>query len=211
MRCAEAGGCVEGAKPAHGIVALLNAPMILFNPVVHGATGVVMHLGAERLTHRTRVGVVATAGRLLPAPVRLSSARARRTSWRRPCPVSRDREPSDAAADPARHPRSLYRTRRSAPVTAAATSSMSRARSSHDQRSWTAGRRGVTTATLTAMGRWRAGVDGRWIMGRSPFVCTLMIACAFYQRRASIHPCPSSYQGVLLEGERSRLPATRPD
>ena len=59
------------------------------------------------------------------------------------------------------------------------------------------------------MGRWRAGVDDGWIMGRSPFVCTLMIACAFYERRAVIHPSTSASRGDLLEW--SCLPGTRPN
>jgi len=163
-----------------------------------------------------RALVVRGAGRTVTAPTEESTRDTHLPSWQRgqprislsadqqpPALGSRDTagaegahawvcQPPDAAATPACRPRSPYRTRRSAPVTAAATSSVSRARSSHDQRSWTAGCRGVTTATLTAMGRWRAGVDGGWIMGHSPFVCLLMIACVFYQRRVPIHPCPSS-------------------
>jgi len=58
VRRTEAGGCVEGAEPPHGVVPLCDAPVILFDAVVHVATGAMMYVGAERLAHRTRVGVV---------------------------------------------------------------------------------------------------------------------------------------------------------
>jgi len=35
----EPGGSVEGPEPAHRIVALLDAPMILFDPIVHVPAG----------------------------------------------------------------------------------------------------------------------------------------------------------------------------
>ena len=65
MGRAEAGSGVEGAEPAHGIVALLDAPVILLDPVVHVAAGAMAHVGAERLPHRTRIGVVPIGGHLL--------------------------------------------------------------------------------------------------------------------------------------------------
>jgi len=50
--CAEPGGGVEGAEPAHGLVPLLDAPVVLLDPVVHVPAGAVMDVGAEGLPHR---------------------------------------------------------------------------------------------------------------------------------------------------------------
>ncbi len=51
--CAEPGGGVKGAEPAHRIVALLDAPVVLLDPVVHIAAGAVVYVGTKRLPHRT--------------------------------------------------------------------------------------------------------------------------------------------------------------
>jgi len=62
---AEAGGGVEGTKPPHGVGALLDASVVLFNPVVHGAAGTMAHIRAEGLAHCAGVGVVTVGGHLL--------------------------------------------------------------------------------------------------------------------------------------------------
>ena len=60
-RAAEPGG----TKPPHGVGALLDAPVVLFNPVVHVAAGPMAHSRAEGLAHRAGVGVVTVGGHLL--------------------------------------------------------------------------------------------------------------------------------------------------
>ncbi len=59
-RAAEPGG----AEPAHGGVALLDAPMVLLDPVVQVPAGAMLHVGAGRLAYCTGVGVVAIGGHL---------------------------------------------------------------------------------------------------------------------------------------------------
>jgi len=85
---AETCGSVEGPEPAHGIVALFDAAMILFDPVIPVPTGAMTHVGAERRSaphggrshdHRWSPS---------PAPRPLPSAHRQRTSWPRPCPAS---------------------------------------------------------------------------------------------------------------------------
>ncbi len=46
VRRTETGGCVERATPPHGIVALLDAAMVLLDAVVHEPTGAMMRVGA---------------------------------------------------------------------------------------------------------------------------------------------------------------------
>ncbi len=58
MRGAEASGGREAAEPAHWIVTLLDAPMILFQPVIQIAVAAVADLPAERPADGARIGIV---------------------------------------------------------------------------------------------------------------------------------------------------------
>ena len=55
---AEAGRRGESAEAAHGIVALLERPMVLLDAIVFVAAGAVGDVVAERLADGARVGVV---------------------------------------------------------------------------------------------------------------------------------------------------------
>ena len=61
-RAAEAGSGRTGAELQHGIVPLLDPPMILLNTGVHLPAGAGLHVRAERLPDGTRVGVVSIGG-----------------------------------------------------------------------------------------------------------------------------------------------------
>jgi len=62
---AEAGRCRERAEAAHRVIALFDAAMVLFHPVVHIAAGPMLHVRAERLADGARVGVVPVCRHLL--------------------------------------------------------------------------------------------------------------------------------------------------
>ncbi len=58
MRGAEPCGCLETPEPAHRVVALLDAPVILLKSIIEIATAAMDDLPAERPADGTRVGVV---------------------------------------------------------------------------------------------------------------------------------------------------------
>ncbi len=57
-RATEAGGGIHVPKPAHRIVALFDAAMILLDPVVQIRVAAVGHRFAQRLADRPRIGVM---------------------------------------------------------------------------------------------------------------------------------------------------------
>ncbi len=58
MRGTEARGCLEAPEPAHRVVPLLDAPMILFQPIVQIATAAVDDFPVEHLADGAGVGIV---------------------------------------------------------------------------------------------------------------------------------------------------------
>jgi hypothetical protein len=65
MSGTEAGCGVKGAEPPHRIVALLDAPVVLFESIVELLVGSMSHLRTECLTDSARVRVVSIRGHLL--------------------------------------------------------------------------------------------------------------------------------------------------
>jgi len=55
---AEARGRGHTSEPTHGVIALLDATVILLQSIVEVAVGPVQHVTAQGLTNRTRVGIM---------------------------------------------------------------------------------------------------------------------------------------------------------
>ncbi len=62
MRGTEARGCLEAPEPAHRVVPLLDAPMILFQPIVQIATAAVDDLPTECPVNRAGISLVPVRG-----------------------------------------------------------------------------------------------------------------------------------------------------
>ncbi len=56
---AEAGGGVDVPKPAHGVIALFDTPMVLLEPIIEIGTATVGNVLTQCLADGTRIGVVA--------------------------------------------------------------------------------------------------------------------------------------------------------
>ena len=86
---ADAGFRVEAAEPAHRTVALLDAQVILLQPVVQVLVAAVLDLPPRGLPDGRGAGGVPVGGHLLPAVPHPSPASGRRSAWRCPGPGAR--------------------------------------------------------------------------------------------------------------------------
>jgi hypothetical protein len=73
MGSAEPRGCLEGPEPAHRVGALLDAPMILFQPAIQVAIPAVDDLPAERPADGAGGGIGKRQDSELDTIVRVSS------------------------------------------------------------------------------------------------------------------------------------------